>query len=191
MKTWSELFKVGMVGTMALILMAACGKKDDGPAAPPAVVANPCAGQVNGATINGQYCQNGLVQIGGNGYILNNVEFQTDHFRGSLSLSGTAPNINYLDPLLPNYYAGPVILSGTLTTASNYCGIPSQAYTITGTANYFKGALTGIKLLAGALQLWGNNATISNSGEFLKDAPGMRIYFWDAQTTVNNQPCFY
>ncbi len=194
MKTGSELSKIGMIGVIALLFMAACGKKDDGGGAAAQsapIVANVCAGQVNGAFVGGQQCQNGLPIAAGTTAILNNVQLQNDHLQGTLSLMGGGGNINLADPLVPVYYVGPVTFTGTVTILDNsYCGAPAQASSaVTGTANYFKGAMNSINFLAGPLRLMGNSAVLTNPSGLFRDAPGTRISFLNAQLIVNNQPC--
>lgn len=194
MKTGSELAKLGMVSTMTLFFMVACGKKDDGGGAAsqaPPVAVNVCVGQANGAFVNGQQCQNGLPVALGTTAIVNNVQIQTEHMQGTLSILGSGGNMNFADAILPSYYVGLVTFTGTVTLLDNsYCGAPAQSpFTVSGTANYFKGALNTINFMAGPLRLMGNNAIVMNPTGLFRDAPGNRILFKDAQLIVNNQPC--
>lgn len=194
MKTGSELAKMGVISIMTLFLMVACGKKDDSGGAPsqaPPVVVNVCDGQANGAFVNGQQCQNGLPVVLGTTAILNNVQFQTEHLQGTLSILGSGGNMNMADALVPVYYVGLVTFTGTVTLLDNsYCGAPAQSpYVVAGTANYFKGALNTINLQAGPLRLMGNSAIVMNPTGLFRDAPGNRISFLNAQLVVNNQPC--
>ena len=179
-------------------LMVACKKSSDSGAQSTPAPTNVCA---NGQTSGGYICQNGVPTTNinaGNANLLNNITFQTSYLQGVMNLGGTANGmIDFNNPAVISYYAGQVVITGTLqvTNSNSVCNAPAGNYTLNGTAMSQYGVLQAVQMTAtGPAQLvlsGGMTASelYNQTGNGLyRNSTGNRIGL-NVNLTVNGMPC--
>ncbi len=212
MKTLTTLTKLTLAVVVSSVLTVACGTKGESGGSNSAP--NPCAGVANGMyASNGQICQLGqpVVVPGGSGQILNNVQFDTPHMRGSINLMGIG-NADWMNPQIYAYYYGSLIVNGTLQILDqSYCGAPVGTYSLvsngvmqngqaiggqwamSGSGTYASGVLSGLTLTAvgpASIQFVASGLTsqVYNPNGLSRDASGNRIGL-NVNMVVNGMPC--